>query len=104
MKNKKPIKEIVKDPEWQKIRISLLGKWKSQPEWCCKQLENYLGNPKTATEDQLRILGNYLTSSGFRTGRIKPQCAIDLRHIVFAELKRRKLKVEALNIVNSVLT
>ncbi len=88
----KPIREIVKDPQWQKVRASLVGNWKERPDWCCKQLRNYLGPIKKATNDQLRIVMNYLTGSGFRTGRIKPICAQEIRTSISREIKIRKLK------------
>ena len=87
---KRPVREIVKSPEWQKVRESLLGQWKKRPGWCCLQLRKYLGNIKTTSDDKLRILGNYLTSSGFRTGRIKHKCIQPLRDIIFTEMRRRK--------------
>ena len=86
----KPISEIVKDPKWQAVRKSLLNQWKKDPVKCCKILERYLGNVKTADIDKLRILKNYLYSSGFRIGIIKHPCIDRLRTIVLAELKKRK--------------
>ena len=56
----KPISEIVKDPEWQRIRQKLLNKWKTNPVECCKILEKYLGDVHKADIDKLRILKNYL--------------------------------------------
>jgi hypothetical protein len=44
------------------------------------QLRKYLGNISTTTETKLRNVGNYLVSSGFRTGRINHKCAILLRN------------------------
>lgn len=86
----KPIREIVKDPSWQKVRESLLGKWKNEPEWCCNQLRNYLGNISTASNTQIRIVMNYLVGSGFRTGRIKNPCIVLLRTKLSMEIKKRK--------------
>jgi len=88
----KPISEIVKDPRWQKCRESLVGKWNKEPEWCCAQLRNYLGPVSSATDVQLRIMWNYLSSSGFRIGRIKHQCATNLKQSVRQEIIRRKIK------------
>jgi len=90
--NKKPISEIVKDPEWQKVRKDLLNKWKNNPEYCCKKLEEYLENPEESDIDKLRILKNYLYSSGFRIGIIKHKCIDRLRAIVLTELKKRKFQ------------
>lgn len=87
----KPIKEIVKDPSWQKVRKSLLGKWKSEPEWSCRQLRKWIGPLSKATETELRIMMNYLTGTGFRTGLIKHPCIQKLRDEVSDRMKRNKL-------------
>ena len=84
------IKDLVQDPAWQKVRQSLLGKWKEQPEWCCSQLRKYLGNIKTTKHIKLRIVMNYLVGTGFRTGKIKHECIDKLRKEISDELKRRK--------------
>ena len=91
---KKPMKELVDNPEWQKVRKSLLGKWKEKPEWCCLQLINYLGNKSSTSDDKLRIVMNYITSSGFRLGIINPPCVLKLRGEISAEMKKRKFKRE----------
>lgn len=67
MQNK--IKEIVNDPEWQKLREGLLGTWNFQPEKNCHALERYLGDFSDPLK--LRRVSNYLTGSGFRSGRIQ---------------------------------
>lgn len=90
MEKKKAIQEIVKDPEWQKTRKSLLKKWNKEPEWCCQQLRLYLGNINSTPEDKLRIVMNYLVGSGFRMGKIKHECINKLRGDISAELKLRK--------------
>lgn len=89
-KNPVPIKELVKDPQWQKVRKSLLGNWKEKPKWCCQQLRNYLGSLSTTSYDKLRIVSNYLRGTGFRLGKIKPPCVIKLRGEITAEIKKRK--------------
>jgi len=90
MSDKKPIKDIVKEPNWQKVRVSLLGKWAKEPEACCRKLESYLGSVHSASEEKLRIVMNYLTGTGFRTGRIKHPCISKIRASISAEMKRRK--------------
>lgn len=90
----KPIKELVQDPEWQKVRESLLGQWNLKPEWCCKQLRNYLGDITKTSIDKLRIVRNYLVGTGFRSGRIRHQCIQKLRSNISAEMKKRKFKNE----------
>ena len=85
------IREIVKDPEWQKIRKSLLGQWNVRTEWCLQQLRNYIGPISSAPEHKLKIVLNYLTGTGFRTKAIKEYDKIQrLRSEITAELKRRK--------------
>lgn len=85
--------EFTKDPKWQKLRTSLIGKWKEHPDWCVHQLKNYLGNIHSADEKKLKQVLNYLIGSAFRTGRISsiknPEIA-KLRAEISAELKKRK--------------
>jgi hypothetical protein len=87
-----PIKKLVLDTEWQAVRKSMLHQWKEKPTWCCMRLHNYLGSVQTAYDNKLRIVMNYLTGSGFRSGRIKHPCISDLRAQISAERKRRKFK------------
>ncbi len=87
-----PIKVIVKDPKWQKVRKSLLGKWKTRPDWCCMQLRKYLGPINKTTNDKLRIVQNYLSGSGFRMGKIKHDCILTLRMEVKMEIHKRRSK------------
>jgi len=86
----KSMKELVKDTSWQKVRGSLVGKWKEKPTWCCSQLRDYLGSVGSASEDKLRIVRNYLTGTGFRTGRIKHTCISSLRKEISLEWSKRK--------------
>jgi hypothetical protein len=89
----KSVSELVQDPGWQKIRVSLLGRWKGSPEWCINQLKGYLGSIDDAPDDRLIIILNYLTGTAFRTGMISsrdnPQIA-ELRTGVSNQLKGRK--------------
>lgn len=90
----KPISVIVKEPKWQKVRESLLGKWSSSPDWCIKQLRNYLGSISSSDEDKLRIVMNYLTGTGFRTGKISSRenpSISKLRAEISVELKKKKV-------------
>lgn len=88
--SKKPISELVKDKEWQKVRKSLLGNWKKKPQWCCNQLLKYLGSVSSASNDKLRIVMNYLTGSVFRAKVVTHPCAAKLRVQISAEIKKRK--------------
>jgi len=89
---RKKIKDLVKDPEWQKVRKSLLNKWNSDAENNCKILRHYLGAMNSTTDDKLRIVMNYLVGTGFRTGRNKNDCISDLRSEISIELRKRKFK------------
>ena len=87
------VKEFVKDPNWQKVRESLLGMWIDRPNWCISQLRKYLGSIHSADEKKLKIILNYLTGSGFRSGKIssiKNPPIAKLRAEISAELKKRK--------------
>jgi len=88
----KEVVELVKDPTWQKLRESFVGTWKKTPDENVRRLKQFLGtNPSI---DKLRIVLNYLTCSGFRTGNIKHAGADKLRDWVRNRLaeKREKLK------------
>lgn len=86
------IRDLVKDEEWQKLRSSLVGTWKTYPERNCKLLRNYLGDIQTCSYEKLRIVMNYLTGSGFRMGIIKHPCISQLRKDISVEMKLRKIK------------
>ena len=67
--NKTDIREVVKLPEWQRLRESLVGTWMKTPEQNVKRLREFLGsNPD---QRRLRIVHNYLTGTAFRLGKIK---------------------------------
>lgn len=63
-----PIKEVVNNYEWQSLRKSFLGTWKTQRKMNCLILSEYLGD----FSDPLKVrrVHNYLTGSGFRIGII----------------------------------
>jgi len=90
MSLKVSMKELVNRKDWQDIRKSLLGKWKSEPDKCCSKLRSFLGNIRSTEDDKLRIIMNYLTSSAFRIGIISHPCTSKLRGEISAEIKRRK--------------
>jgi hypothetical protein len=64
----KTIQEVVNDPEWQALRLSLLRRWRNFPTECLEDLRQYGGD--LSDPDKVRRLLNYLTGSGFRTGKI----------------------------------
>lgn len=94
MSDENPRNKLVRSEAWQKVRKSLLGQWKKRPEWCCSQLRKYLGSVSSASNDKIRVVQNYLTGTGFRTGTIKHPCITQLRTQMSAEIKRRKAKKE----------
>jgi hypothetical protein len=63
------IKQIVNDPEWQVLRESFVGTWMLIPSENVRKLRRYLGN----FSDPLKVrrVHNYLTGSGFRSGKIR---------------------------------
>jgi hypothetical protein len=93
--NHPPIRELVKDPQWQKVRQSLIGHWIKDTDWCLSQLRKYLGNIKTTSDYKLLIVMNYMIGSGFRMGRISyiehPGIG-KLRGQISAEIKKRKYR------------
>jgi len=92
MSDENPKNKLVRSPEWQAVRKSLLGQWASRPDWCCAQLRKYLGPMNKTDNDKIKVVMNYLTGTGFRTGRIKPPCAVKLRQQLSSEIVKRKAK------------
>ena len=85
---------LVDDPNWQKVRESLLGKWTKKPNECCLILRVYLdkSNPTRTRDERLLILRNYLTGTAFRIGVISSECVKKLRLEVSEEIKDRHSK------------
>ena len=84
------IKEIVNDPTWQALRESFVGTWIESPTTNVKKLREYLGeNPGY---EKLRRVQNYLTGSGFRSGKIKHLEIDQLLSSVTKQLKEKKMK------------
>jgi len=94
MSDENPKNVLVRSSEWQSVRKSLLGQWKERPEWCCSQLRKYLGPISKTSKDKIKVVMNYLTGSGFRTGKIKHPCISSLRVALSMERKRRVSKKE----------
>lgn len=90
MSDENPRNKLVKDPGWQRVRESLLGQWSKRPEWCCSKLRAYLGPINRTSNDKIKVVMNYLTGTGFRTGRIKHPCISKLRAQMSSEIKKRK--------------
>ena len=68
---KSNIQDIVNLLEWQKLREELVGQWIEQPIKSIQRLKEFLGSIKETDNRKLRIIENYLTGSGFRSGNIK---------------------------------
>ena len=94
MSDENPKNKLVRSQSWQAVRKSLLGQWAKRPEWCCSQLRKYLGPISRTSNDQIKVVMNYLTGTGFRTGRIKHPCISKLRAQMSMEIKKRKAKKE----------
>jgi len=94
MSDENPKNKLVRSPEWQVVRKSLLGQWKERPEWCCSQLRRYLGPISSTSKDKIKVVMNYLVGSGFRTGKIKHPCISSLRTQMSMERKKRQAKGE----------
>lgn len=90
MSDENPRNKLVKDPGWQSVRKSLLGKWAQDPKGSCARLRSYLGNVSSTSNDKIKVVMNYLTGTGFRTGRIKHPCITALRTQMSSEIKKRK--------------
>jgi len=94
MSDENPRNKLVGTSEWERVRKSLLGRWKENPESCCNQLRIFMGNVSYTSNDKIRVVMNYLTSTGFRTGRIKHPCITKLRSQMSSEIKIRKARKE----------
>jgi hypothetical protein len=90
MSDENPKNKLVRSPEWQAVRKSLLGTWAKEPQKSCAKLKSYLGSVSSASNDKIRVVMNYLTGTGFRTGRIKHPCISALRAQMSSEIKKRK--------------
>ena len=88
------IKDIVDDPNWQKVRESLVGNWTKKPNECCLKLRVYLdkSNLTRTRDERLIILRNYLTGTAFRIGVVSHPCVKKLRLEVSTEIKDRQSK------------
>jgi hypothetical protein len=90
MSDENPKNVLVKSGQWQAVRRSLLGQWSTRPEWCCSKLRTYLGSISSTPNDKIKVVMNYLTGTGFRTGRIKHPCITKLRAQLSMERKKRQ--------------
>jgi len=90
---KKSVSQLVKSPEWQRVRKSLVGTWKKEPEKGVTKLRKFLGGRvSSASDDKLRIVHNYVTGSGFRSGNITHPKITRLREAIVRERKKRNVR------------
>ena len=92
LKEQKVMRQLVQNPKWQIVRRSLVGTWKEKPQWACDQLNKFIGQMSTTSNDKLKIVMNYLTGSGFRTGKISHPCIASLRTQISMEMRKRKVR------------
>ena len=90
MSDQNPKNKLVGTPEWEAVRKSLLGQWSENPTECCSKLRSFLGPVSGASKDKIQVVQNYLTGTGFRTGRIKHPCISNLRAQLSMERKKRQ--------------
>ena len=65
------IQDIVKLPEWQTLRASLVGTWKPTPAENVKKLRKFMGAKPRKDKRKIRIMTNYLTGSAYRIGIVQ---------------------------------
>jgi len=82
--------DLIKDPEWQQLRKQMLNMWICKPDWCCFKIRRFLGG--SWTNNKLKIIASYLSSSGFKFGAINYPCLVKLKTEIFNEIKNRKSK------------
>jgi hypothetical protein len=92
LKEQNQMKLLVKNPNWQAVRKSLVGKWRTKPDWACDQLKQFVGQISTASDDKIRIAVHYLTAKAFTSGQIKHPCISSLRTQLSMEIRKRKTK------------
>ena len=85
------IREVVKREDWQSLRVTFIGTWKSQPIENVLKLRTFLGEITSTEDDKLRIIHNYVTGSGFRMKIISHPDIDVLREEVKCERKKRGL-------------
>ena len=82
--------KLVQRDDWQKVRKSLLGKWKTDPEGNIRALKRWLGPATKATVNKLRIMKNYIDA--LARGGIKVPKILPLKNQVEKELAKRRMK------------
>jgi hypothetical protein len=89
--NGKDIREVVDDPYWQALRLSLLGTWKTTPMQNVARLRRYLNDEQWGADVVARVL-NYLTGTAFRIGAIDAPSITLLRDDVRRMHEKHKAK------------
>ena len=84
--------KLKKDAAWVKLRPTFNKQWSTRPDWCCSKLKKYMGSVSSTTDNKLGIVMEYLSGSGFSTGRITVPCIKELFEDVSTEVEKRKKK------------
>ena len=72
--------------KWLDVRINILGKWSKKPDWCCLQINKYLGNFRKCTIDKLMLVEYYLDKKLIGN---EVKCIENLKTKVKNEIRRR---------------
>lgn len=92
--NGRDIREVVDDPFWQALRVSLLATWNITPMQNVARLRRYLNDEQWGPDAVARVL-NYLTGTAFRIGAIDAPSITLLREDVRRIHERHKAKIKA---------
>ena len=91
--NSYTMQDLVNLKNWQQLRESLVGTWKTNKKENIKKLESWLGPVEKASTRKLLIMRNYLTGSAFRLGKIQDSSLTKLKNKVITELRTRDFNV-----------
>jgi len=83
------MRRIVKLNDWQKLRVSLLGTWKTKRLESLSRLQCWLGNIANTTDRHLIIIHNYITA--LYRGGLKFNQLAAWHALIINEMVRRNL-------------
>lgn len=87
----KGISHVVGDSDWQNLRASFVGTWKNHKSENLQKLKSYLGDGKDLMK--LRRVQNYVSGSGFRSGKItSPEISSFQNHVKNLVIKAKESK------------
>jgi len=87
-----PMRDVVNDPEWQKLRGDLVGTWTKNQVENVKRLRAYVNKDRKDALRWVRVF-NYLTGTAFRLGKISHPSIVTLRKEVTDKLRQLKSSV-----------